>query len=146
MNNQKQNFLNFLSIFIFFGLIMLVGYIMKENGHNIRKISTQDLILVILASYRITRIVVFEKIFKFARDLIKNQNRYYFFSTLEFIVTCPWCAGVWVVLITLIFFYLIPFGDLLVYALAIAGVASFIVQTVNLIGLHLEQKQHDKHN
>lgn len=140
MNYPKQNVWNFSSIFLYFGFIVLVGYILKDGGYNIREISTRDLIILILASFRLTRIVVFEKIFKFPRDFIKNNNKYYFFSTLQFIVTCPWCAGVWTVLIMIVFFYLIPFGDLLAYALAMAGVASFIVQATNYIGLHLEKK------
>jgi hypothetical protein len=146
MDNHKHNLWNFSSLFFFFGLIVLVGFIMKENGYNIREISTRELIILMLASYRLTRIVVFEKIFKFARDFIRNNNKYYFFSTIQFIVTCPWCAGVWMVLMMVIFFYLIPYGDLLAYALAIAGVASFFVQTVNLMGLHLEDKQGGKHS
>jgi hypothetical protein len=144
MDNRKQNLWNFLSVFFYFGLVVLVGYIMQENGYNIRNISTRDLIVLMLASYRLTRIVVFEKIFKYARDFIRDNGRFYFFSTLQFIVTCPWCAGVWMVLIMIVFFYLIPYGDLLAYALAIAGAASFFVQAVNLMGLHLEEKQGGK--
>jgi hypothetical protein len=144
MENRKQNLLNFSSIFIFFGLIVLVGYVLDLYGYNIRNITTRDFIILTLASYRLIRIVVFEKIFKYARDFIKSNNKYYFFSTLQFIVTCPWCAGVWLVLIMIVFFYLIPYGDLLAYALAIAGVASFIVNTINLIGLHLDEKQERK--
>jgi hypothetical protein len=141
MDSRKQYLWNFTSIFFYFGLVVLVGYIMNESGHNIREISTRDLIVLTLASYRLTRIVVFEKIFKYARDFIRSNNKFYFFSTLQFIVTCPWCAGVWMVLVMVVFFYLIPYGDLLAYILAIAGMASFIVQTVNFIGLHLEEKQ-----
>jgi hypothetical protein len=144
MQYPKQNLWNFSSIFIYFGFIILVGYIMKLHGLNIREIATRDLIILMLASYRLTRIVVFEKIFKFGRDFIRTHNRLYFFSTIQFIVTCPWCAGVWMVLIMIIFFFLVPFGDLLAYALAIAGVASFFVQTANLMGLHIEHKQEEK--
>jgi hypothetical protein len=117
---------------------------MHAKGINITEITTRDLIILILASYRLTRIVVFEKIFKFFRDFIKNYNRYYFFSTILFIITCPWCAGVWMALVTIVFFYLVPFGNLLIYAIAIAGVASFIVQGSNLMGLHLEAKQEER--
>ncbi len=144
MENRIQHFWNFTSIFFYFGLIILVGTIMHANGFTITEITTRDLIILILASYRLTRIVVFEKIFKFARDFIRNYNRYYFFSTIQFVITCPWCAGVWMALIAIVFFYLIPYGDLLIYALAIAGLASFIVQASNLMGLHLEEKQEEK--
>jgi hypothetical protein len=141
MDSRKQYLWNFTSIFVYFGLVVLVGYIMKECGYNIREISNRDLIILTLASYRLTRIVVFEKIFKYARDFIRSNNKFYFFSTLQFIVTCPWCAGVWMVLVMIAFFYLIPYGDLLAYALAIAGMASFIVQTVNYMGLKIDEHQ-----
>lgn len=145
MENGRQHFLNFLSVFFYFGLIVLVGFIMKANGYYIGDISARDLIILSLASYRLTRMVVFEKIFKFVRDLIRGNSKYYFFSTLQFIVTCPWCAGVWTVLVMVVFFYLVPYGNLLAYALAIAGVASFLVQLSNFIGLHLEEKQGGRH-
>jgi hypothetical protein len=144
MDKGRQNFLNFTSIFFYFGLIVLVGFLMRENGYNIWDIPTRDLIILSLASFRLTRMIVFEKIFKFGRDLIRSNNKYSFFSTLLFIVTCPWCAGVWMVLVMIVFFFLVPYGQLLVYALAIAGIASFIVQLSNLIGLHLEEKQGGK--
>ncbi len=145
MDSNQQNFWNFSSLFFYLGLIVLAGFMMQANGTEIRDVTTKDLIIVILATYRLTRLVVFEKIFKFVRDLIKNNNRYALFNTLQFIVTCPWCTGVWMALVVFVFFYLIPYGDLLVYALAIAGIASFLVQAANLVGLHLEEKQGDRH-
>jgi hypothetical protein len=59
------------------------------------------------------------------------------------IITCPWCAGVWVALIIVAIFFLVPFGELFIILLSISGIASFIVILVNYVGLSTEEKQFD---
>ncbi|MBW6537864.1 MAG: DUF1360 domain-containing protein [Mariniphaga sp.] len=144
MNNTKENAWNFASLFLFFALAAVTGYFMKAGNIDIREISTTDLIILALAIYRVTRVVVFEKIFKYFRDFVKANNRVYFMRTLSFIITCPWCAGVWIALVMVIFFYFIPFGVLLVYIMALSGVASFLVMVSNYLGLGVYEKEKNR--
>jgi hypothetical protein len=88
-----------------------------------------------------TRILVFEKIFKYFRDVLKKREDLYLIGTLSSIITCPWCAGVWVTLIIIVFYYLVPFGVLLVYVLALAGLASIVILLSNLLHMYTEGKQ-----
>lgn len=142
MNNTKQNALNFASLFVYFALLLFVGFLLKRKGFSVTDLSVREIIIIMLASYRLTRILVFEKILKFFRDFVKSNQRYYILNTVRFIITCPWCAGVWITLIIIVFYYLIPYGIFLVYILAISGVASFLVLIANLVGLSVEGKQH----
>lgn len=144
MNNPKQNAINFVSLFIYFGLIILTGYLLREKGVYTTEIPVKELIIITLASFRLTRIIIFEKIFKFFRDFIKSNQTNYFFNTIKYIISCPWCAGVWVTLIIIVFYFFIPYGELLVYILAISGIASFIVLSANLLGLSVEKKQSER--
>lgn len=139
--NSKQNAWNFASLFVYFLLLVVVGYLLDKEKIDITQLTFRDLIFITLATYRLTRIVVFEKIFKFCRDFVKAHQDYKVFNTIRFIITCPWCAGVWMALVTVVFYLLVPYGKFLVYILAISGVASFLVMLVNAIGLVVEEKQ-----
>jgi hypothetical protein len=141
MNNTRENAWNFVSLFLFFALVVVTGYFMKAGNIDITNITTTDLIILTLAIYRVTRVVVFEKIFKYFRDFVKANNRVYFMRTLCYIITCPWCAGVWITLVMTVFFFLVPYGVLLVYLMALSGVASFLVMLSNYLGLSVYEKE-----
>lgn len=141
LNERKHQAWNFWSAFVFFGLVLLVGYLLRQKGVDIRELTFKEAVIVILASYRMTRIVVFEKIFKYLRNVLKKREDLYVIGTLSSIITCPWCAGVWVTLIIVVFYFLIPFGVLLVYVLALAGVTSMVILLSNLLHMYTEHRQ-----
>ncbi|MBN2610960.1 MAG: DUF1360 domain-containing protein [Bacteroidales bacterium] len=145
MDNPKQNAINFTSLFIYLAFLILAGFMMKSKGLDLRDISVREIIILILASYRLTRILVFEKILKFLRDFVKSKKSISALNTVRYIITCPWCAGVWVTLVIAVLYFLVPYGVFLVYILAISGVASFIVLLANLLGLKIEEKQSAVH-
>lgn len=141
LNERKQQAWNFWSVFVFLCAVATVGYFLDKKGIDIRDLSLKEAVLVILASYRMTRILVFEKIFKYLRDVLRRRQNVYVIGTLHSIVTCPWCAGVWVTLIIIVFYFLVPYGALLVYVLALAGLASMVILTSNLLHMYTERRQ-----
>ena len=141
LNERKHQAWNFWSVFVFFGAIVLVGHFLKREGVDIRDLTMKEAVLVILASYRMTRILVFEKIFKYFRDVLKNRENLYVIGTIHSMITCPWCAGVWVTLIIFVFYFLVPYGALLVYVLALAGLASMMILISNLLHMYTERRQ-----
>lgn len=141
LNERKHQAWNFWSAFVFFGMVVLFGYLMQKKGVNIKEITVKESIIIVLASYRLTRILVFEKIFKYFRDVLKRREDLYLLGTLNSIITCPWCAGVWVTLAIIVFYYLVPFGSLLVYVLALAGIASLVILYSNMLHMRTERKQ-----
>jgi hypothetical protein len=141
LNERKHQAWNFWSVFVFFGAVVLVGHFLRREGVDIRDLSLKEAVLVILASYRMTRILVFEKIFKYFRDMMKKRENYYVIGTIYSMITCPWCAGVWVTLIIIVFYFLIPYGDLLVYVLALAGLVSMVILISNLLHMYTERRQ-----
>jgi len=141
LNERKHQAWNFWSVFVFFAAIAVAGFFLDQKSIDIRDLSLKEAVLVILASYRMTRILVFEKIFKYLRDVLKRRENLYLIGTLNSIVTCPWCAGVWVTLIIIVFYYLVPYGTLLVYVLALAGLASMVILSSNLLHMYTERRQ-----
>jgi len=140
-SESKHQAWNFWSAFVFFGLVVLVGYLLEKKGVIIEDITLKEAIVIVLASYRMTRILVFEKIFKYFRDALKKREHIYVISTLSSIITCPWCAGVWVTMIIIVFYFLVPYGVLLTYVLALAGLASIVILYSNMIHMRTERKQ-----
>jgi len=141
MNERKHQAWNFWSAFVFFGAVVLVGYLFDNRNIDIRDITLKESVVIILASYRMTRILVFEKIFKYLRNVLKKRENLYVIGTLHSIITCPWCAGVWVTMAIVMFYFLVPFGVVLVYVLALAGVASMVILLSNLLHMYTEQRQ-----
>lgn len=141
MNEKKHQAWNFWSAFVFFGAMILVGHLLKEKGVDITELTFKEGLIVVLATYRMTRILVFEKIFKYFRDVLKRREDLYVIGTLSSIITCPWCAGVWVTLVIIVFYFLVPYGVVLVYVLALAGVASLVILLSNLLHMYTEGKQ-----
>ncbi|HER07482.1 MAG TPA: DUF1360 domain-containing protein [Bacteroides sp.] len=141
MNERKHQAWNFWSAFVFFGLVALVGFLLRKKDIDIREISFKEALVILLASFRMTRILVFEKIFKYLRELVREKQEYYLVGTISSILTCPWCMGVWATLAVIAFYYLVPFGDLLTYVLALAGIVSLIILLSNLLQMWTDNRQ-----
>jgi len=144
-DETKHQAWNFWSAFVFLGAVILVGYFLKREGIEIRDLSLKEALLIILASSRLTRILVFEKILKHFRDALKRRQHLYVLGTIHTMVTCPWCAGVWMTLIIIVFYFLIPYGELLVYVLALSGLASMMILVFNILHMFTERRQRIHH-
>jgi hypothetical protein len=139
--SKQQKLWNFLATLFYIVCLVGLGYGLKENGISIVDFGIGDIALLSIATYRLTRILVFDKIFKFFRDFLKAKENLHVFYVIREIITCPWCAGVWVALINTAIYFLVTYGELFIVLLTISGIASFIVVTVNFIGLSTEEKQ-----
>ncbi len=140
---KTEKIWNFLSSVLYIVLIVVVGYIFKQEGIRIEKMDFLTLLILMLATYRLTRIIVYDKVMKIFRDLIKSIEGTGIGNSMRTIVTCPWCAGVWVALFVVVVFFLIPFGEIFIYIMAISGVGTFVQLVVNYVGLLAEDKQMD---
>lgn len=141
LNERKHQAWNFWSAFVFLSAVVLVGYFLRKKGVDMEELTLTQALLIILASYRMTRILVFEKIFKYFRDVLKKRENLYVIGTIHSMITCPWCAGVWVTLIIIVLYFLVPFGVLLVYVLALAGLVSMVILVSNLLHMYTERRQ-----
>ena len=141
LNERKHQAWNFWSAFVFLGAVILVGYLLKQKGVDLTELTFKEALLVILASTRMTRILVFEKILKYFRDALKKRENLYVIGTIHSMVTCPWCAGVWVTLFVIVLYFLVPYGTVLVYVLALAGLATVVILLSNLLHMFTERKQ-----
>ncbi len=132
---------------VFFLLLVVMGSIILETESRIplTELSTVDYVLITLATWRLTRLFLYDAITKFFReqfwDLAKVGKGYELEKpkfgprrTLADLLSCPWCFGTWAAA-TVIFFYLLtPYAIFPVMILALSAVASLMQITANLIG------------
>jgi hypothetical protein len=138
---SSEKFWNIISLIVYACLVAIVGYVLVNKGIQPMKIPVWEWIIMSLATYRLTRLLVYDRIFKFFRDFTKISYTIGFFVSLKNLITCPWCAGVWAALVIICLEFLVPYGIWLNYLLAIAGTGTLVLVVTNILGLSAEKKQ-----
>ncbi|MGM9987280.1 MAG: DUF1360 domain-containing protein [Bacillaceae bacterium] len=106
-----------------------------------------EFILLVLASFRLTRLLVFDKITKFIRDpfieefqmtepsgeestyiRVKGKGIRAFFGEL---LSCYWCTGVWCATVVVLAFFFIPYSNIVIIIFGVAGLGAIIEVFVN---------------
>jgi hypothetical protein len=99
--------------------------------YEITNISLVELLILSLAVYRITRLIVTDSIFDPLREKVFkrfSQQR----SSIGYLLTCTWCMSLWVSLPTVLFYAFNPSITLLVGCIfALSAVASLITALVD---------------
>lgn len=104
-----------------------------------------DFFILVLASFRLTRLFVYDKITQFVRDffqrttlvdgvIVREKYGRGPLRTLSDLLDCPWCTGVWVALPVIFFYFYTPFAWYPLLLLAVTGFATFIQLSANAIG------------
>lgn len=108
-----------------------------------------DYTLMTLATWRLTRLFVYDSITRFVReqflDVVKVGRGYRLEKpktgprrVLSELFSCPWCFGVWAATVIVFFYLVTPYAYFPVLLLAVAGVATFLQLLANLVGHHAE--------
>jgi len=140
---KSEYFWNFVYTVVFLSLTFFIGYYLWKNHNFVTNLRVYDFIVISLASYRLTRLLVYDKVLNFIRDKIVNStSESGFILSSRYFLTCPWCAGVWMSLFITTLYLYHDLGKFLAYILAIAGIASFIHITITLLGWVAEERKH----
>lgn len=136
---------------------LVVGAIIYLKGMNRlpTEISVFDAVLIILAVFRLTRLMVYDKIMTFVRDMfVKKEEKegeggaiYVvrrkfdkgFRKSISDLLDCPWCISVWLSLIVPFFYFVSPIAWFPIFVLAVSGFATLLQILINLIGWRAEQ-------
>ena len=146
-----QYFWNFV-FSAFFILLVVMGAIILDTESRIpyEELKTIDLVLITLASWRLTRLFVYDHISKFIReqflDVVKVGRGYRLEKppsgprrTIADLFACPWCFGVWAAAFVTFCYLLTSFAVFPVLLLAVAGVATLLQLLSNLVGHQAEK-------
>jgi hypothetical protein len=152
---NDQNFWNFVFAVLFIILFVFsLGELKAIHGSIPRSIPLFDLILVMLAVFRLSRLFVYDKITQFIRDLFvqkrfieardgsmlveKTPYKNGPARTVSDLFNCPWCIGVWAAPAVLFFYFMASWAWYVILALAISGVAAFIQLSASAVGWSAE--------
>lgn len=140
---RTEYFWNFVYTIIFLFLTAFMGYYLWNNHLYINNLNVFDFVILSLASYRLTRLLIYDKVLNFFRDKIVNStSNSGWIQSSRYFLTCPWCAGVWMSLFITSLYLYHDLGKFLAYILAVSGVASFIHITITLLGWVAEERKH----
>lgn len=109
-----------------------------------RHISLFDFVLLSLATFRLIRLLVYDRITEFVRDWFFAEPypgkcpESGFKASVGHLFGCPWCMGVWIGLFVVFLYYLTPLVWFPILVLAVSGTASAIQIFANMIGWKAE--------
>lgn len=132
------------------GVIILEG----EGYKALDTLTPIDYILMSLATFRLVRLFVYDKITAFFREQFYDVSEGRNGTTLEKpphgprrtladLLSCSWCFGMWAAGTVTFFYLLTPYAFYIVLMLAIGAVGSFLQLIANLIGWKAEQLKMD---
>ena len=116
-------------------------------------ISLFDALLILLAIFRLTRLVVYDKILRFLRELFVHKQVVHteqgemvkltpyqrgIRRTISELLACPWCTGVWFALPIVYGYFMYSWSWYLIFMFAVAGLATLVQLIANLIGWQAE--------
>ena len=159
---EDQNFWNFLLSLVFALLFALSAreIYLTRGGYPIA-VSFFDAVLIALAIFRLTRLVVYDKITRFAREWFVQKREITrgdgvvmiemqphprgLRRTIGDLLGCPWCIGVWAALLVVFCYFEYPWAWYVIFVLAVAGIGSALQITANLIGWSAERSKLSAH-
>lgn len=126
---------------VFFVFLIIVGYALVWRYGPPYSIPWWDALILALAAFRLTRLVVYDNITQWFRDLVEAAEPRTFLGTVKALVNCPWCTGLWFALVVSVMYFAWPETWFALFVLALGAVASFMQITSNLVGWHAEYKK-----
>lgn len=156
---EDQNLWNF--VFSVFFILVLAGAEMgmkQLRGGYLVSVPPFDALLMALAAFRVTRLVVYDKITRWFRELFADVREYDedgvrwvevrpwgsgLRHTIYDLLQCPWCIGFWSALIIVFCYFVFPWAWSVIFFLAVAGAGSLLQLWANGIGWRAENLKLD---
>lgn len=128
---------------------MSVWWIGQVQGGYPASIPLFDVFLISFAAFRITRLLVYDKIAQWLRDMFAGAPTGTFRHTIADLFACPWCVGFWGALVAVVAYFTLPWAWVVILFLALAGMGSLLQVIANAIGwraesLKLEAQEHNR--
>lgn len=150
---NDQRFWNITFTLLFVVLFVNAVVILYITARTPTYIPPFDFLLLALATFRLTRLFVYDKIMEWGRDLflqVRVENGEYVRTKLPYgprrtisdLLSCPWCVGMWFALFVSFFYFVTPFAWFPILFLAVGGVGSLFQVISNLVGWKAEHLKH----
>ncbi len=156
---EDQNVWNFFFSLFFVGALVFCLYVLYSvHGQFPSSITFLDVALLSFAAFRITRLVVYDKITRFFREWFVSKKEVEengvvwvelmplpsgFRRTLHDLLQCPWCVGLWAGLIASFCYFIFAWAWFVILFLAVSGLGSLLQLFANYIGWYGENLKLD---
>ena len=142
---------NFLFMLFFISLVISGTIILQsEAARPLGVMDPMSFLILGLATFRLTRLVVNDTITAFFReqfyDVVETKTKRYLEKpssgprrTIAELLACPWCIGMWASATILFFYHLTLYAWFPIVFLAIAGLGALFQLLANMIGWKAEQ-------
>jgi hypothetical protein len=151
---DDQNFWNFWLLMLSAILLVAEVWVLDYFGRIPTDIIILDLVLITLATFRLTRLFVYDTIMQFVRDwfldrkvtytednrIIIERKKYQdgFSRAMSDLFSCPWCFGLQAAMLVVFIYYLTPLSWIIILMFAVGGTATFIQLIANATGWKAE--------
>lgn len=133
---KDQSFWNFIAI-LAFGVVFLLLAAFLLGGHRggwfLFKIDLLDIFIISFATFRLIRLVTFDKIVAFMRNWFMDEREGILHKPhggirllIAELVECIWCTGLWAALFATWAYFIHPVGTLFVIVLAVASLGTLL--------------------
>ena len=151
MRITDQYFWNIIFLVFFAALIFLATIILESEARiPYSELTFVDFVLITLASWRVVRAVVYDKMFAFFReqfyDAVQYKTKVVLTKpksgpkrTLADLISSPWSFGIWAVAMVVFFYLLTPYAMFPVIILALAAIVSFLQILTNALDWKAEE-------
>jgi hypothetical protein len=142
MNPTRHTFAykvwNFIFSVLFVAVLVAALIEMKEiRGGFLVSVSPFDALMMTFATFRITRLVVYDRITLWFREFFVDRKSA-FMTVVADLLQCPWCIGVWSALIVVYAYFIFDWAWSVIFFLALAGAGSLLQVIANGIGWRAE--------
>lgn len=137
---------------LFFLVLVVLGAIILETEARtpLVELTLTDYLLITLATWRLTRLFVYDHLTRFLReqffDIVKVGKKSELTipkagprRVLAELVSCPWCMSIWLGASVIFIYSVSTYAYYPILILAVSAVASWLQLTTNLIGNHAER-------
>ncbi len=152
MRISDQYIWNFLFSVLFVSLVFSGMVILRSSAARpMTEPSMMEFLILSLATFRLTRLMVYDKIMAFFReqfwDVVETARGKRVLEkpqkgprrTMADLLSCPWCIGMWAGATVVFFYYLTELAWFPILFLAVAGMGSFFQLLSNMVGWRAEQ-------
>ncbi len=155
MRITDQYLWNFVFSVLFLALVFMATVVLDTEAYkSYESLTLLDYTLMILATFRLTRLFVYDKITAFFReqfsDIGEGKNGMVLVKpargprrTIADLLSCPWCFGMWAAGTVAFFYLLTPYAFFVILMLAIGALGTLMQLLANLIGWKAEQLKMD---
>jgi len=142
---KDQTFWNIVA-FVIFIVLFVLSFLSLTDGlrhfHWLYLLGPFDIAILSLATFRVIRLVTFDKITAFARNWFLDLNESGvsvkptggFRRTIAELQECLWCTGLWAALLVATLYFSTDMGRFLVVILALAAIGSLLQNASSMVG------------